>query len=210
MTAVDQTAPQEAAAAGYVTEGLLAGTRLATTLGWRDVTELQPGAVLVSLEAGFVEVRALLRAVSTVGSQDWPRALWPLEIPAGALGNKRAFRLLPEQVVLVTARGEPLGVPAAALEGHGGITRCPPQLPEEVVIVQLAEGCHVCAEGDLQLYCPADDGGLPPGFLPAADGPEIATLGEARRLIAALQAAAEPPKEAPQPADQAALRAVSP
>lgn len=201
--------PEDDSPASFVTEGLLSGTRLATARGFREVTALRPGDLLLTGEAGFAEIRAVQRAFCEAGPDTWPEVLWPLEIPVGALGNQAVLRLLPEQPVLVLVGGAPVALPAAALDGRGGICRTPPESVEEVVILQLSEGALVCAEGDLQLYCPPDNLGLPPGFAPLdpADLP-LAGLAEARALIRALDEA--PPEGDALMFTQAALRAVSP
>ncbi|RRH75502.1 Hint domain-containing protein [Falsigemmobacter faecalis] len=203
---------EEDALPHFVTEGLLSGTCLVTARGIREVTALRPGDLLLTGEAGFTEIRAVQRAFCDAGPAGWPGMHWPLEIPAGALGNPSVLRLLPEQPVLVLAGAEAVAVPAAALEGRGGICRTRPQAMEEVVILQLSEGALVCAEGDLQLYCPPDTLGLPPGFLPY-DLPDVplADLAGARALIGALDAAEEAPPEGDALMfTQAALRALSP
>lgn len=195
--------------ASFVTEGLLSGTRLATARGFREVTALRPGDLLLTAEAGFAEIRAVQRAFCLAGPDTWPEALWPLEIPAGALGNRVALRLLPEQPVLLPAGRDALALPAAVLEGRSGICRTPPESVEEVVILQLSKGALVCAEGDLQLYCPPDNQGLPPGFAPPDPSDlSLAGLAEARALIRALDEA--PPEGDALMLTQAALRAVAP
>lgn len=204
---------EEDAPALFVTEGLLAGTRLASDSGWRDVRDLRPGDAVLSAADGFVEITAVSRALCSAGPRDWPEALWPLLIPPGALGNPAPLRLLPEQLVLAAPGGEEVALPAGALAGRGGIVAVAPDAQEEVIVIGLAAGAMICAEGSLRLYCPADSHGLPPGFAPDPVAGTFLSLRAARAQIARADAEAAPPEgdaDAEEGAGQAALRAPSP
>jgi hypothetical protein len=142
--------------------GLMAGTRVATADGWREVESIVPGDRILTFDAGLQEVTQVSRGVLWAGGGDCPRHLWPLAVPAGALGNAQDMLVLPEQsVVIESPVGEQLYgdsftlVPAAALEGFRGIGRVAPAAP--VVVVTLYFGTDqmvFCSAGAL-FFCPS-------------------------------------------------------
>lgn len=207
----------------FATEGLLAGTPVATPAGWVAVETLGPGDLVMIFDAEPRPVLAMQSAVVEAGRQRWPVAHWPLLVPDGALGNRGDLRLLPWQSLLLdsdlaeTMFGDAFAlVPALALDGWRGIAPVAPDPLETVWLPILPREGLIHVAGGVLLFCPAEPEDAPAVLGP---GPEAArsdylplSLAEARALTAGLaaqdvDAAAE---AAASMLDQAALRAVSP
>jgi hypothetical protein len=146
---------------GAISEGLLAGTLVATELGWHPAEDLQPGDRVVTFDNGMRPVRRV--EVSTLWTTEHhaPRATWPLLVPAGVLGNRSAITLLPEQAVLIESDegedmfGDPFSLVAAgALNGFKGIERIPPMREMKIVTLVFDQDEVVYANGTLLVHCP--------------------------------------------------------
>ncbi|QFU07318.1 hypothetical protein PARPLA_01159 [Rhodobacteraceae bacterium THAF1] len=141
--------------------GLAAGTKVATSIGWRPVEALIAGDKVLTFDAGLQKITRIDRALLWAEDTPCPRHLWPMEVPAHALGNHAPMRLLPEQCVILesdTAEeifGSPFSmVPAAALEGFRGIARTEPRGMVEVVSICFAEDQVVFANVGALFHCP--------------------------------------------------------
>lgn len=145
-----------------VTTGLVAGTKVATQMGWRVVEAVAAGDQVLTFDGGLQTVVAVHRHV--VWTQGGARDVdsWPLHVPAGALGNREDMSLLPQQAVLVesdTAEevfGDPFAmIPAAALDGFRGIMRVAPAARLEIVTLEFAQDEVVFANIGALFLCPA-------------------------------------------------------
>lgn len=201
--------------APFVTEGVLHGTQIATTAGWRAVEQIGPGDLLLGFDDAPAPVLAVQSALVEAGKTRWPMAHWPLRVPDGALGNRGEVRLLPGQTLLLDSDlaeamfGDSFAlVPAAALAGWRGIEPVAPGAAEGTCLLLLAREALIYAAGQLLLFCPADA----PEALPDRGAYLPLELAQARQLVAALIAAEAggATEAAPPVADQAALRALSP
>ncbi len=214
--------PDQAQHSPFVTEGLLAGTALATPDGWRRVEDIGPGDMLLTFDGGPRRVQAVQSALVEAGRARWPSAHWPLTVPPGVLGNRDRFRLLPDQAVLLDCDlaedmfGDPFVlIPAAALHGWRGIAPEPPEPRELVMTPVMAEDEVIYAAGGALVWCPADlPAGLPMGVVLRGDRAGYAplSLASARELLACLIAqdvGAALSRAAPGGA-QAALRVLPP
>lgn len=148
---------------GMIAEGLLAGTLIATEMGWQDVRDLQPGDRIVTFDNGMQPLRALRESVLMTGGVHTPRLTWPMHVPAEALGNRSDLVLLPEQAVLIESDagedlfGDPFTLVAAgALDGYKGITRAAPAREMQVFTLEFAGEEIVYANGMTLLHCPRD------------------------------------------------------
>jgi hypothetical protein len=206
----------------FVTEGLLAGTPLATPDGWRLVEEIGPGDLVLTFDGGPRRVQAVQSALVEAGRLHWPMSHWPLAVPARVLGNRDRFRLLPDQAVLLDCDlaedmfGDPFAlIPAAALQGWRGIAPEPPEAREQVVTPVMAEDEVIYAAGGALIWCPGDQpAGLPMAHNPRGDRAGYAplSLASARELVACLiaQDVGAALSGAAPGGYQAALRALSP
>lgn len=171
------------APAGLAT-GLVSGTRVATTFGWRPVEAVAVGDHVLTFDDGMQVVTRVERGYLWTASSPVPSHLWPLEIPEGALGNQRAMKLLPEQSVMVESDsaehlfGDPFTlIPASALEGYKGITRVPPMAPVEVITLHFDKDQVVFANVGALFFCPAhSEGSIAPIWADEADEPLYHTL----------------------------------
>lgn len=126
--------------------GLLAGTHVASNLGWRPVEALTPGDKVLTFDHGMQVIAELHR--ETLRLPEGPRtaARCPLHVPRDALMNRVPLWLMPDQGVLLEsdlvedAQGDPFAVvPACALEGFRGIRRMHPGTELELLIPRFAQ-----------------------------------------------------------------------
>ncbi len=159
--ATDSCAPSDPDLSQVAT-GLVAGTKVATQIGWRGVEAVSAGDLVLTFDGGFQIVTAVTRQyVRTAGAGD-NYATWPMVVPADALGNREAMTLLPQQAVLVesdTAEaifGDPFAmIPASALDGFRGIYRAIPADRMEVITLHFAQDEVVFANIGALFHCPA-------------------------------------------------------
>lgn len=159
----------------------LAGTRIATPLGWRTVERLRPFDQVVSASGP-----AVLLDMGQ-GSAHPPRQA--VRVPPACLGNREEAILLPDHAVM---GDDPAGMAVLLgdLPGHFGILRL--DLPRRAILVRLridrpavlcvAHGVWVAACGDA-----ARDRGM------AGAGPFSLLTGLAERVGRALREAGKPP-----------------
>lgn len=141
--------------------GLVAGTQVATQMGWRDVAAVGVGDQVLTFDGGMQTVAAVERQILATGGERAPGDAWPLFIPAEALGNRDDMILLPHQSVMIEADaaeevfGDPFAmIPALALEGYRGITRVPPADTIEVITLVFAQDEIVFANTGALIFCP--------------------------------------------------------
>lgn len=144
-----------------IAEGMIAGTLVATDMGWQPVEDLQAGDRVVTFDNGMRPLRSVGISTLWTAASQAPRAVWPLLVPERALGNRTALTLLPEQAVLIESDqaesmfGDPFTlVTAASLEGYKGISRVPPSREMKVVTLQFADEEVVYANGTTLVHCP--------------------------------------------------------
>ncbi|MCR8723138.1 Hint domain-containing protein [Frigidibacter sp. ROC022] len=142
--------------------GLVAGTKVATGIGWRPVEMVVAGDKVLTFDAGMQLVTHVGRGVLWSDDQLCPREFWPLHIPVGALGNAQELMVLPEQSVMVESDvgeeiyGDPFTlIPAAALEGFHGIERVRPKAGLEVITLHFASDQVVFASAGALFFCPS-------------------------------------------------------
>ncbi|WP_168192270.1 Hint domain-containing protein [Pararhodobacter marinus] len=166
--------------------GLIAGTRVATDMGWLPVEELRAGDRVATFDNGMRPLRAVHVSSLHTDIAGAPRSVWPLSLPAGALGNRSALRVLPGQAVLIESdAAEALFgdaftlVPAAVLDGHNGIAPVEPD--HEISIVTLVfDGAEVIyVDGTLLAQCGGEG---------AAAGYPRLSEAQGRQLIVAMDA----------------------
>lgn len=141
--------------------GLLAGTKVATQMGWRPVEAVMTGDQVLTFDGGLQTVTSVTRQVVWTGGAQADAATWPLFVPAGALGNREDMQLLSQQAVLVEsdaaeeAFGDPFAmIPAAALDGFRGIMRVAPAERLEVIQLTFAQDEVVFANIGALFFCP--------------------------------------------------------
>lgn len=174
-----------------VASGLVAGTHIATRMGWRPVEAIATGDEVLTFDHGLQTVIEVRREAVWPDPTACPQHLWPLRVPAKALGNRNEAYLLPEQQVLLETDaaedylGHPFAMlPAAALEGFRGITRQNPSDMIDVVTVQFRRDEVVFANIGALFFQPkatclaADDSDAPAPEYPVLSMPAARELVE--------------------------------
>jgi hypothetical protein len=189
-----------------VQSGLMANTHVATSRGWTQVDELMPGDMVLTFDAGLQRVTKVTKEVLWDAETPCPKSFWPLEVPAGAFGNRDVMQILANQSIMVesdTAEdlyGDPFTlIPASALIGLRGIERVPPKDALEVVHVYFADEQVVFGESGTLYLCPSSrdmmdivfDGGNDPLY-------SILPMHEARVVASSLDMDAPMARQTPQ------------
>ncbi len=144
--------------------GLMAGTRIATNIGWRAIEAIAPGDHALTFDGGMQVVRRITRSVLWSSPRNCPEHLWPLNVPVGALGNQQELQVLPEQIVMLESDaaedcfGDPFALmPAVALIGFRGITRVKPYEKIVVYTLHFDQEQVVFSCSSALFHCPSDD-----------------------------------------------------
>jgi hypothetical protein len=154
------TRKAEAESAG-IADGMLYGTLIATPTGWRPVESLATGDLVLTFDYGLQAVVEVRRSVLWSAEDTTPRAAWPVQVPAGAIGNRTDLLLLPEQAVMIeddaaeAMFGDPFAlVPAAVLDGYRGCQRVQPRRRVDVVTPVFEREQILYANGSALLHAP--------------------------------------------------------
>ncbi|MFT5341767.1 MAG: hypothetical protein ACI9BH_000980, partial [Paracoccaceae bacterium] len=141
--------------------GFTAGTHVASNLGWRAVDALSVGDKLLTFDHGMQVITDIQRVVQSSPGRKQPQNQLPILVPQGALNNRRAMWLMPDQGLMVEYENaeDPLGdpfavIPASALHGFRGIERGDPGERLDVTILAFAQDEVVYVEGGMLAYCP--------------------------------------------------------
>jgi hypothetical protein len=144
------------------THGLMAGTRVASMMGWRGVESLAKGDMVLTFDNGMQEVLDVRRVTINLDAAEDDQALWPVIVPPEALGNKEKLTLLPDQGVMLECeaasdfQGDPFAVVAAqTLVGVRGVHRASPVTRIELISISFSEDQVIYAEGGALILCPA-------------------------------------------------------
>lgn len=192
-------AHHEARGAGH---GIVAGTLVATSMGWRPVEALMVGDEVMTFDGGLQRVTGLGRGRLWWGDSECPRGMWPIRVPAGLLGNRRDLVLMPDETVVVesdTAEDiydDPFAlVPALALTEMPGVERIRPEENAEVVSISFAEDQVIFVEGSALILCTTGAAGEPIGMAAIIAGEyapqenyRVLSLAEARLLTTGMVA----------------------
>ncbi len=149
--------------------GLIAGTLVATTLGWRPIERLCVGDEVMTFDDGVQEVTGVTRRLLPMTNGQMLTGVRPLvSLPADLIGNRRPM-LVPEgQALLIESDFAEafLGDPFAALDASEliGLPGVRKMLPEEQVIVvtlSFNDDQMIFVEGNALALCPATRVAMP-------------------------------------------------
>lgn len=191
---MEQSGAYGAAATG-VMRGLMQGTKVATAIGWRPVEAIAIGDRVLTFDNGLQVVTQVTRVKLWDGQGECPTRYWPLEVPAGALGNIDRMFLLPHQpVMLESDTAEALygdafaTVPAKALDGVNGITRTPVDAETEVVVLHFEDEQVVFNNSGAMFLCPSSKSMLDVAVTGGKSNYRVLPWAEARRLVDGIEA----------------------
>jgi hypothetical protein len=144
-----------------IVSGLVAGTKVATQIGWRDVAGVAVGDKVLTFDGGMRTVASIDRQIiATMGEYTHCNA-WPLLVPTEALGNRDPMIILPQQSIMIESDvaeevfDDPFAmIPALALEGFRGIKRVPPATQIEIVTLVFAQDEVVFCDIGALIFCP--------------------------------------------------------
>lgn len=146
-----------------MSHGLMAGTRVASNLGWRAIDALAVGDKVLTFDHGMQEITEIRRAHMWLDAAETSETLWPVVIPVEALGNREELILLPDQGVMVEsdAAHDMYGDPFAILTAHSlvglrGIRRRQTLERVELIAVYFSADEVIYAEGGALIHCPND------------------------------------------------------
>ncbi|SDC39428.1 Hint domain-containing protein [Ruegeria marina] len=141
--------------------GFLAGTCIASTLGWKPVEQLKVGDRVLTFDNAMQPIMDIQRERMIVPDTGPSARYSPVRVPEGALFNRRDIWLMPEQGMLIECdaaldtHGDPYAViPARYLRGFRGIA--PDSLGSRFEVTTLAfrQDEVIYVEGGLLAYCP--------------------------------------------------------
>ena len=152
---------QAEATLAELASGLVAGTQVATQMGWRDVAAIAVGDLVLTFDGGMQMVAAVERQTFSTGGDLAPADTWPIFVPAEALGNRDDMFLLSQQSVMIEADaaeevfGDPFAmIPALSLVGFRGITRVPPAEKIDLITLAFAQDEVVFVNTGALIFCP--------------------------------------------------------
>lgn len=141
--------------------GFVAGTHVASNLGWCPVEALRVGDKVLSFDHGMQTVVDIQRETLTPGDSSLPDVLRPVLVPRNALNNRRPIWLMPEQGLLLDSDAalevldDPFAVvPARALAGFRGIRTAVPGETLSMTTLAFDRDEVVYVEGGLLSFCP--------------------------------------------------------
>lgn len=142
--------------------GFMAGTHVASNLGWRPVEALTVGDEVLTFDHGMQPVVELGRETLLLSEEPLDAMLCPLLVPRDALNNRVPMYLMPDQGVLIESdlvedvQGDPFAiVPACALDGYRGIQRLHPGARMELIVPRFARDQVIYLEAGFLGYAPA-------------------------------------------------------
>ncbi|WIY25334.1 Hint domain-containing protein [Parasedimentitalea psychrophila] len=139
--------------------GLLAGTHVASNLGWRPVEALSVGDRVLTFDHGMQEITELHRETILMPEEILMDPQCPMFVPQDALHNRVPMWVMPDQGILVEsdlaedAQGDPfVVVPACALEGYRGIHRAAAGQCLQLVMPRFAQDQVIYLEAGLLAF----------------------------------------------------------
>lgn len=175
--------------------GIIAGTKVATAVGWRPVEAIIAGDRVLTFDAGLQTVIEVRRQVLYASATLVPIENWPLHVPAGALGNRAEMQILSGQNVLIESDaaediyGDPFVlIPAAALECFNGISRLALTARVEVVSLHFAQDQIIHANIGALFLCPRASDLMHDLYAVAEPSPyRLLSMAEADEVLAGME-----------------------
>ncbi len=141
--------------------GLLHGTKVATTGGWKLVESLVAGDLVRTLDNGFQQLLRVCDDRVVVAGDERRAEHLPVLVPSRAAYNGRPVWLMPEQGMALDQSKLGIGIdgisilPARMLSGVGRLQSQTPAQTFDVTSLFFNQDEVVFIEGGFQAYCPA-------------------------------------------------------
>ncbi|WP_367647862.1 Hint domain-containing protein [Ruegeria arenilitoris] len=139
--------------------GLLHGTKVATTSGWKLAEALVAGDLVRTMDNGFQEVKRVSHDRIAVPAGEVRPDFLPVRVPSRAAYNGRAVWLMPEQGMAVALSSDfniDAGlaiIPARLLSGHFSFSSRTPAEEFQVTSLFFEQDEVVFIEGGFQAFC---------------------------------------------------------
>jgi len=144
--------------------GLIAGTLVETSTGWKCVELVRAGDMVQTYDGGLRQVKQVQHSYYGVAHGGFEIDQL-VHIPGGVLGNCQALVMMPDQHLMLQSQllddfcGVPNALlPAAAFVGYQGIGAFSPQNVIETVSMQFKEEELVYANSGMLAHCPVSAG----------------------------------------------------
>jgi hypothetical protein len=141
--------------------GILVGTSIATSFGWRPIEAICCGDMVLTFDHGFRSVVGVRRVLLWDGRGECPKALRPIRIDANLLDNTQDVDVLPEQGIMVESdaavdyRGDPFAVlMPRSMEAYGFADIVEQSLPIEAVVLEFEDDEVVYGQSGLRFHIP--------------------------------------------------------
>lgn len=142
--------------------GILVGTAIATSFGWRPVEAICCGDMVLTFDHGFRSVAGVCRVLLWDGRGTCPAALRPVRIDANVLDNTQDVVVLPEQGIMVESdaavdhRGDPFAVlMPRSMEAYGFADCVEQSQPIEAIVLEFEDDEVVYGQSGLHFHIPA-------------------------------------------------------
>ena len=141
--------------------GILVGTAIATSFGWRPIEAICCGDMVLTFDHGFRAVTGVRRVLLWNGQGKCPAALRPVRIDANVLDNTQDVEVLPEQGIMVESdaavdyRGDPFAVlMPRSMEAYGFADNVEPSQPIEAIVLEFEDDEVVYGQSGLHFHIP--------------------------------------------------------
>jgi hypothetical protein len=158
---MEQTGPYDGGI-NTITNGLIVGTRIATSMGWHQIDAIAVGDAVLTFDYGLQIVKNVSRSIAWIDAPWTAEHMWPVHIPAGALGNYVEMTVLADQGLMIESdaaldqHGDPYAViPTLSLVGVRDITRQAPPQKMEIITLSFDAEQVIYAEGNVLVHCAA-------------------------------------------------------
>lgn len=143
--------------------GLMHGTKVATTSGWKRVEAVEAGELVRTVDHGFCKVQTAISDDILMPGGSLNDDYLPVRFPARTGFNKNPIWVMPEQYLVVDQGGDESTedavavVPARMLKGSFGITAQSPAINFQVRSLNFEFDEVVYIEGGFQAFCSGRD-----------------------------------------------------
>jgi hypothetical protein len=147
------------------TQGIFAGTKIATRTDWTPIEQLNVGDFVLTAEHGEQLITAMDVSVLDVSSNKPMANQWPIHVPEGVLGNSKPLILAPGMHLVLEDEAAGLlfghscvSLKAEDLIGYRGIARARISQPMTHFTLEFSHGVSLVVEGGVFFDMPSPHG----------------------------------------------------